>query len=161
MALATRTIKSLMNGVSRQPAILRSQDQTEDELNTWANIAVGLARRPPTVHVADLGIADIEDAFVHHINRDVNERYVVVISNGVLRIFDTTTGAEQTVNTPYGTDYLVGTAGSFKAVTVADYTFLVNTSIVPAMGTVGADEAAPPNYYLPGGWMAYGQGVGS
>lgn len=160
MALTTRTISSLMNGVSRQPAILRSQDQTEDEVNTWGNIAVGLARRPPTVHVADLGVADIEDAFIHHINRDKDERYIVVIANGTLRIFDTATGEEQVVNTPYGTDYLAGASGVFRAVTVADYTFLVNTSIVPALAAVGADEAAPPNYYIPGGYLAYGQGVG-
>lgn len=161
MALSKRTITSLMNGVSRQPAILRSQDQTEDELNTWGNIAVGLARRPPTVHVANLGVDDIDEAFIHHINRDKDERYVVVIANGSLRIFDTETGVEQTVNTPYGTDYLAGAAGVFKAVTVADYTFLVNSSIIPALADVGADEATPPAYYLPGGWKAYGQGVGA
>jgi hypothetical protein len=36
VALTTRTIPALMNGISQQPAILRSSDQTEDELNTWS-----------------------------------------------------------------------------------------------------------------------------
>lgn len=160
MALSTRTLSSLLNGVSRQPAILRSQDQTEDELNTWGNIALGLGRRPPTQHIADLDVADAEGAFIHHINRDTSERYLVIIKDGDLRVFDATTGEEQTVAFPTGKGYLAGAEGAFKAVTVADYTFIVNSSITPALGAVGADEAAPPNYILPGGHIIWGQGQG-
>jgi hypothetical protein len=43
-----------MNGVSQQPPILRSADQTEDELNTWSHIAEGLSRRPPTQTIQKL-----------------------------------------------------------------------------------------------------------
>lgn len=161
MALTTRVISSLLNGVSRQPAILRSQDQTDDEVNTWGNFALGLGRRPPTTHVANLGVDGIEDAFIHFINRDKEERYIVVIADGAVRIFDAATGAEQTVTTPYGTAYLSGPAGAFKAVTVADYTFLVNSSVTPALAAVGADHSAPPAYYLPGGWRTWGQAVGA
>lgn len=161
MSLTTRVIASLLNGVSRQPAILRSQDQTDDEVNTWGDFALGLGRRPPTAHVADLGVVGIEDAFIHHINRDREERYIVVITDGTVRVFDEATGEEKTVTTPYGTDYLVGAAGAFKAVTVADYTFIVNSSITPALGAVGDDHAAPPPYYLPGGYLTWGQAVGA
>lgn len=161
MSISTRVIPSLLNGVSRQPAILRSQDQTDDEVNTWGHMAYGLGRRPPTIHAADLAVVGIEQAFIHHINRDQDERYIVVILNGAVRVFDATTGVEQTVTTPYGTAYLAGAAGAFKAVTVADYTFIVNSSITPQLGAVGADHATPPSYYLPGGSLAYGQKAGT
>lgn len=161
MSLSTRVIPSLLNGVSRQPAILRSQDQTDDEVNTWGDFARGLGRRPPTVHIADLDVDNIEDAFIHYINRDREERYIVIIADGGIRVFDATTGEEKTVTTPYGADYLVGGAGAFKAVTVADYTFIVNSSIAPELGAVGDDHAAPPDYYLPGGYQTWGRAAGA
>lgn len=162
MSLTTRTIASLLNGISHQPAILRSPDQTEDEVNTWGSLANGLGRRPPTKHIAELDVPGIEDAFVHQINRDAAERYLVVIGDGTIKVFDLTTGDEKTVATPFGTDYLVGPARAFRATTVADYTFIVNSSIAPALAGVGADEVAPPaGLYTPGGWRAYGEGVGA
>jgi hypothetical protein len=161
MSLTTRVIPSLLNGVSRQPAILRSHDQTDDEVNTWGNFALGLGRRPPTIHVASLDVENIEDAFIHHINRDSEERYIVTIEGGEIKVFDAATGEEKTVATPYGTTYLDGTKGAFKAVTVADYTFIVNSSITPALGAVAADHGAPPNYYVPGGRDAWGRLVGA
>lgn len=161
MSLSTRIIPSLLNGISRQPAIMRSPDQTDDEVNTWGSFALGLGRRPPTIHVADLGVSGIEDAFIHSINRDSAERYLVVVKGGTVRVFDAMTGVEKTVTTPYGAAYLAGAAGVFKAVTVADYTFIVNTSITPALGDVGDDQAAPPDYYLPGGWKALGTVAGA
>lgn len=161
MALSTRTIASLLNGISHQPAILRSPDQTEDEVNTWGSLAKGLGRRPPTQHIKELDIAGVEDAFIHTINRDAAERYLVVIANGSIRVFDLLTGEEKAVSTPFGTAYLAGPAGAFKATTVADYTFIVNSAITPALKGAGEDEVAPPaGYYTPGGWRAYGVGVG-
>lgn len=156
MSLSTRTIPALHNGISLQPPILRAPDQTDDEVNTWAEIAVGLGRRPPTVHVADLDINGITDAFVHHINRDQTERYIVVIADGAIRVFDETTGKEQTVTAPFGLDYLAGPATAFRAVTVADYTFIINSAKVVEMAAAGSDTSAPPAYYSPGGFLSYG-----
>lgn len=160
-SLTTRILPSLLNGVSRQPAILRSPDQTDDEVNTWGSFALGLGRRPPTAHVAELAVDGIETAFVHHINRDSQERYIVVINDGEVQVFDAVTGEEKTVTTPYGTAYLTGAKGVFKAVTVADYTFIVNSSITPALGAVGDDHASPPDYYVPGGYRALGALAGA
>ncbi|WP_109798681.1 phage nozzle protein [Novosphingobium meiothermophilum] len=159
MSLVTRTIPSLNNGISLQPPILRSADQTEDELNTWVDIARGVSRRPPTQHVADLNVTNIEDAFVHHINRDKNERYIVVIADGALRVFDGATGEEKTVTAPFGWGYLAGApAGAFKAVTVADYTFIVNSSVTVELDDLGADTATPPaDLPSPGGTLSWGR----
>lgn len=139
MALTTRTLPALQNGISRQPPLLRSSDQMEDELNTWSKLASGLARRPPTEVVQPLGVLDFGDAAVHHINRDVNERYTVLINTGSIRVFDETTGAEKTVTATDGFGYLDAPGDFYRAVTVADYTFIVNTQKVPQLKAVGAD----------------------
>lgn len=158
MALTKRTISSLLNGISRQPAILRSEDQTADEVNTWGSYSEGLGRRPPTEFVAEIPIADVSNAFVHEINRDPTERYMAVVADGGIRVFDLLDGSEKVVNTPFGTDYLNGPATAFKATTVADYTFIVNSSVKTQMASAGADEVSPPGgYYIPGGWGARGE----
>lgn len=145
MTLRSRVIPSLFNGVSQQPPILRSPDQTEDEVNTWATLAEGVAKRPPSEHVANLGGVS-EDAFIHHINRDASERYIVIIDSGQVRVFDHATGMEATVNAPDGWDYL--TNGTYRAVTVADYTFIVNTDKVCALDATSDRSTVDPNYYL-------------
>lgn len=143
MSLRTKVIPALHNGVSQQPPILRSIDQMEDEVNTWAVLADGLGKRPPSEHVANLG-AISENAFIHHINRDTDERYIVVIDGGQIKVFDHATGAQQTVAAPGGLGYL--TSGTFKAVTVADYTFIINTAKVCQMAALGADTVSDPEY---------------
>ena len=153
MALITRTIPSLMNGVSQQPPLLRSTDQTEDELNTWSHIADGVGRRPPTQTIAKLsGLVSGVDYSIHHINRDINERYLVIVKNGDIMVFDETTGEAKTVNAPVGWGYLDADGDVYRAVSIADYTFIVNTTKTVEMRGVGADQVAPPaTYRLPGG----------
>lgn len=144
MSLRTKVIPALYNGVSQQPPILRTVDQMEAEENTWAVLADGLGKRPPTEHVANLG-AISEDAFIHHINRDVTERYIVVIDAGQIKVYDHATGVQKTVNAPNGLGYLQG--GPYKAITVADYTFIVDTSVECAMDAPGADTSPDPTTY--------------
>lgn len=145
MSLRTRVIPSILNGVSKQPPLLRSPDQNEDELNTWADVAKGLTKRPPTELVAKLADSFGGSSFIHYINRDTSERYVVVIDGGAIRVFDAMTGAEKTVNAPGGYGYLTG--GPYRAVTLADYTFIVNTAKVCQLDTAGADTLADPEYF--------------
>lgn len=152
MSLTTRSIPALMNGISRQPPILRSPDQTEDEVNTWGTVATGVSRRPPTTTLAKLDGLELGDATVHHINRDINERYTVIIDTNTIKVFDETTGEEKTVTAPLGFGYLDAAGPNYRAVTIADYTFIVNTEKTVAMKGVGADETADDaNLVLPGG----------
>jgi len=146
MALTNRTIAALNNGISRQPAILRSQDQTEDELNTWGQIATGVGKRPPSRLLKNLGPVDLTGAHVHHINRDVNERYIVIIKQGSIRVFNQETGVEIPVSTPGGFGYLDQATEEYRAVTVADYTFVVNTAKAPQLYTppAGTAPGTPP-----------------
>lgn len=143
MSLVQRTLATLFNGVSRQPAILRSFDQTDAELNTWAELSSGVGKRPPTRHIGRLLDELPSGAHLHAINRDSTERYFVVISAGLIRVFDFD-GVEKTVNAPGGFSYLSGS--DFAAVTVADYTFIVNRGTAVVLKETGADEDTPPDY---------------
>ncbi len=142
--LITSTIPNLINGISQQPPTLRLASQAEDQVNFRSSVADGLTVRPPSRHLALVDNNDWSDAFLHTINRDVTERYTVVIRNGALQVFDTATGTERTVNAPEGWGYLAATEGSdFRAVTVADYTFILNsTTEVAASAEL---SAARPN----------------
>jgi hypothetical protein len=60
----------------------------------------------------------------------------VVVTNGDLKVFDLA-GVEKTVNFPSGKGYLNASSPdtSFRAVTVADYTFLINKTVAVTAGT--------------------------
>lgn len=128
MAFIASTIPNLVNGVSQQPFALRLASQAEAQENAYSSVVEGLKKRAPTKHVARISDDPLDNAALHVINRDTEERYLVVLSDGALKVFDLD-GVEKTVAFPNGTAYLDSTnpARAFRAVTVADYTFIVNT----------------------------------
>ena len=162
MPLINKQIPALFNGVSQQPATIRLPSQAEAQINGYSTVADGLRKRPPTEHIAKVSALDWSTAYVHTINRDVTERYVVVVTDGDLKVYDTLTGTEKTCTFPEGKAYLSTVSPytaqeSFALVSVADYTFVVNKSIVVTLAAVAADESLPAgwaNYYLPPTWAA-------
>lgn len=136
MALISQSIPNLVNGVSQQPFTLRLSSQAELQENGLSTTSQGLRKRPPTKHVKKILSTNIVGAYLHTINRDENERYVVVITNGDLKVFDIN-GTEKTVTFPSGKTYLNATSPSsaFRAVTVADYTFIVNKTVTVTQRT--------------------------
>lgn len=146
MNLISANIPNLVGGVSQQPDAIRRENQFEAQTNAYATLVEGLGPRRPTMHVDKLldtpaGL----DTFWHFINRDLTERYVVQIANADLKVFDLVTGEEKTVTFPDGKGYL--DAGeprtAFKAITVSDYTFIVNTGITVAMSSALTDKPNP------------------
>ena len=143
MSLVSSSIPNLANGVSQQSPSVRLNSQAEEQVNAFSSVISGLRKRPPTQHLATLVTDAISTGnyFIHTINRDVTERYIVVADSISLRVFDFD-GVEHTVNTPSGYSYL--SSGNpltdFKAVTIADYTFLLNKSVVT---TVTASTSTP------------------
>lgn len=105
--------------------------QASEQINGLSSVVFGLSKRPNTDHVAKLNSATDTNTFVHTINRDTNEQYKVLITNGGLKVY-TIEGVEQTVSFPDGTTYLNASdpSSSFACVTVADYTFIVNKNVV-------------------------------
>jgi hypothetical protein len=137
--LISSSIANLVNGVSQQPFTLRLSSQAELQENGLSTISQGLKKRPPTKHLKKIISGTLGNAYIHTINRDENERYVVVVTNGDLRIYDLE-GNQKTVNFPNGKAYLTSLdpTNSFRAVTVADYTFLVNKSVTITTGTTSS-----------------------
>lgn len=131
MPLVSDSIPNLINGVSEQPFALRLPSQSEAQQNFHSSPVEGLTRRPPTRHITSLS-GDWSAVFTHPIDRDENEQYFVKITNGDLEVIDID-GVSQTVNFPSGKTYLTGSTSHFRALTVADFTFIVNTSITTAM----------------------------
>lgn len=136
-ALISQTLPNLAMGVSQQPPTLRLNSQGEVQENGLSTVAQGLKKRPPTKHVKRILTTAPTDAFLHTINRDLSEQYVVVVAGGDLKVFDTA-GNEKTVNFPEGKGYLTSTSPSkdFAAVTVADYTFIANKTVTVLENTL-------------------------
>lgn len=143
MALISSSIPNFVNGVSQQPFTLRLNSQGEVQENGLSTVSQGLKKRPPTQHLKKITSSSLPNCFIHTINRDQTERYVAVVTNGDLKVYDVA-GNEKTVNFPDGKGYLSATtpSTSFSAVTVADYTFLVNKS--KTVATSSATSTARP-----------------
>lgn len=141
--LISSTIPNLINGVSQQPYIMRLASQCESQDNGYASISEGLKKRPPSRHIAKLFNTQMDNAFIHVIDRDATEKYVVTISNQQLKVHDVA-GNAYTVDAPNGYSYLTSSdpVSHFRAVTVADYTFILNTTKVVQKGTLKSATAA-------------------
>ena len=141
MARASRLISSaipnLVQGISQQSPTLRLSSQAELMENAFPSLVEGLSKRPPTEHVAIINNSATTGSFTHLINRDINERYFMFIDDSNNIAIHDLNGVAKTVTYPNGTAYLNSTtpATDFRAVTVADYTFIVNTSQTTAMSS--------------------------
>lgn len=137
MPLMTDTIPQFFNGVSQQAPNLRRVSQVEDQINCVSSITEGVLPRPQTNHLAKVFDGLIGNAFIHTINRDTDERFIVILKDEEIVVYDLE-GNEMTVTYPAGTDYLssVSPRQDFEAYTVKDYTFIVNKTIITAENTV-------------------------
>ena len=135
MPLISRNISNLIGGVSQQPEILRLDNQATLQVNGFSNVVEGLKKRPPSNYVAKITNSSLSNAYIHTINRDANERYIVVISNGAIQVYDIDGNAKTVVANSNATNYLSTSAPrtDFKCLTVNDYTFIVNKSKTVAM----------------------------
>jgi hypothetical protein len=135
MPLVSRTIPNLVQGVSQQPEVLRLNSQAGEQINGFSSVVEGLKKRPSTNYVAKLSNSSFGNAYIHTINRDTTERYIVVITNGVLNVYGLDGTAKTVVNQTGSASYIT-TANpkqDFVCVTVADYTFILNKTKTTAM----------------------------
>lgn len=133
------TIPQFFNGVSQQAPNLRRVSQLEAQVNCVSSITEGVLPRPPSEHIAEVDSSALGNVFIHTINRSATERFIVVIDDGDIRVFDME-GTEMTVTFPAGTGYLASSdpKSDFAAYTVKDYTFIVNKTVATAANSVSA-----------------------
>ena len=86
MPLISRNISNLIGGVSQHPQVLRLENQATTQENGFSGVVEGLKKRPPTNYVAKISSSSLSNAFIHTINRDASERYIVVITNGAITV---------------------------------------------------------------------------
>ena len=136
MPLINTAVPNLIQGVSQQPDATRFDGQCEEQENALSSVAEGLKKRPNTRHVARLLQTAIdEDSFVHFINRDDNEKYVVIHTGSGMEAWNIVSGVKCSMNGSTSTltppSYLETDTPreSLKALTVADNTFIVNKEI--------------------------------
>jgi len=154
MALVSTNQPNLINGVSQQADSLKFATQATEQINGYSSIVEGLIKRNPSRHIARLTSSTSNTPYIHFINRDSTERYNVVIQNNSIRVFDLA-GNEKTVNTPHGVSYLSGADyQNTKAITIADYTFVLNTTKTVSMdaATTNAFTSAASVFVLQGAY---------
>ncbi len=137
MALVSRTIPNLVQGISQQPEVLRLSSQATVQENGFSSVVEGLKKRPPTNYLAKLSSSTPNNAYIHTINRDTTERYLIQITSGSIKVY-TTAGVEKTVvMQTSASNYLTSTdpKGDFVAMTVADFTFILNKQKTTAMAS--------------------------
>lgn len=131
MSLVSQSIKNLKGGVSQQPDILRFPDQGAKQTNGWSSETEGLQKRPPLVLRKVLGDGRYmgEEPLIHLINRDQFEQYYVVFTGDDILVYDLS-GNQYTVRGDKSYVKVDKPRESLRMITVADYTFVVNNTVV-------------------------------
>ena len=65
MALVSRTIPNLVQGVSQQPEVLRLNSQAGEQINGFSSVVLGLKIRTPSEYIAKLSSCSFGNAFIH------------------------------------------------------------------------------------------------
>ena len=143
MAVISRAIPTLLRGISQSSDALKQADHADIQDNADSNPVLGLTKRSGSQFLAGISNSTLGNVHIQTINRDATEQYVAVFSNGNVKVYELD-GTEKTVNKPDGTSYLntSNPRSVIKTVTIADFTFVVNTSIVTAMDTAVSNSAS-------------------
>lgn len=91
--LVSSSIPNLISGVSQQPQNVRLPTQGEEQVNCFSSVTDFLKRRPAMNSVARLMDAATarglgSSVFMHPINRDEREKYLVLIYKDGIKVFD-------------------------------------------------------------------------
>lgn len=137
MQLISQSIKNLVAGISQQPPNLRHPEQLDEQINALSSETGGLQKRPPTLHInrlAGLLNGDIKP-LVHFINRDEVEKYVVIFNGRNIEIYDLEGNQVSVTYAPSAAEYVASSDPRkyLRCTTIADYTFIVNTTKTTAM----------------------------
>lgn len=141
--LIEQSVKTLFQGISRQPDSVRLPGQLEEADNALLSVVTGgFEKRAGSQHVAELaGYTASTPLRFYGYDRDTDEQYIIIVVDGDLKVYDLT-GDEKTVDFPDGKNYLNATnvEDSFAMTTVVDFTFITNKEVEIAETTVSAGD---------------------
>lgn len=136
MSRISQTIKNLISGISQQPEILRLPEQLAEQINGLSTESAGLQKRPPSLYVQNLGeMPSNKNSLVHVVNRDETEKYIMLFDGTGIKVWDEK-GNKKTVKYENNSqNYLTvdNPRKKLRLVTIADYTFIVNTTVTAKM----------------------------
>ena len=165
MPLLVNSVPNLAQGVSQQPDNLRFPGQCDEQINAWATVVEGLVKRPPTEYTKKLldtklstqdPVTEENNLFSHFVKRSEQNQYCVTVSLGGVGVINVADGTQVLVAvTSIANSYLsLGSSvtnplADLRALTVADYTFLVNKNRVIEKATNAEQKSdAPPDEAL-------------
>lgn len=151
MPLITTSVPNLTGGVSQQPTAQRLPNQCEAQENALPLLVGGLIKRPPSNHVSEIktygtdgtdGVSiNLTNPFTHVVNRDDTEQFFVTLGGSDDVYINYLDGSPRKVLENFvASGYLTSSNPStaFRAVTVGDVTYIVNTEQEVTMsGTAG------------------------
>ncbi len=141
------TIPNLIQGVSLQPDAQRDPSQGAIQINGVSSIAEGLRKRDSSRTLAKVSATPFGDAFFHTILRDQKEEYIAVITDTGIQVFDLAGNPINVVEDSGAYSYLSGITDArqqIRAVTIADYTWITNTTTATAMDPATAPVTSRP-----------------
>lgn len=151
--------RSLIQGVSQQSPLLRRDSQCEELYDALNSVVRGVIPRPPFSYRKYIPDLHSRNAWAHGIFRSKDERYVVSIDEGELKVHRIETGAECSVTLGSGVEDYLDAPGPaknrFRAVTVEDTTFIINNTVEVAMDPTRTQETRPAEalvYFRAGGY---------
>lgn len=139
MAAVTQTIESYLGGVSREPDKDKAPGMVDDILNGYPDMTFGLTKRPGTELNIEVGNSSDLDAaywFIFRYN-DFEERYVGVIYNSTVKVFNIATGVEATISGA-NQSYLNTTKENFKVLQRRENMIILNTDKTVAISSATA-----------------------
>ena len=133
--LINQDIKNLVQGISQQPPILRRPEQLDEQLNGYSTEADGLQKRPPTVFINKLHRTTQYKPLIHFVDRDNAEQYVMIFDGVSIYVYDLQGNSYPVTFQGNAISYVqdINPRSVLRCLTIADYTFVLNTTKTVAM----------------------------
>ena len=88
MPVISRAIPTLLRGISQSSDALKQPDHADIQDNADSNPVLGLTKRSGFQFVTALQSSTLGNVHIQTINRDANERYVAIFSNGNVKVYE-------------------------------------------------------------------------
>ena len=131
MALVSRPIPSLLNGVSQQPPSLRKASQCERLINGYPNLVDGLTKRPPSYYVDTISASSLGAVLTYPLNFGGTDQFIMVLEDGDVSVY-ATDGTPMTMSFSVSKTYLdvSNPITDFGVVAVEDVIYIVNKTVI-------------------------------